>query len=153
MSSRITDSLIKDIMERVDECCRYVFVCSASGIGTYLWFTRVCGDKSMTYGIESVFDPELRRKKLYALNGYLIVVSGLFIVRTIRDAYRCWYKYRDGVSVYQNEKNGQIKTLTSERDAIVFGMRNHMTKNYIRSTFFPIYGPLSFSLWVIKHTV
>ena len=116
MSSLITDSLIKDIMERVDECSRYVFVWSASGIGTYLFLTRICGEKAATYGIESVFDPELRRKKLYALNGYLIVVSGLFIVRTIRDAYRCWYKYRDGVNVYQNEKNGQINSFFSSNN-------------------------------------
>lgn len=153
MSSRITDSQIKDIMERVDECSRYVFVWSASGIGTYLCLTRICGMKEATYGIESVFDPELRRKKIYALSGYLIVVSGLFIGRTIRDAYRCWHRYRNGISIYQNKKNGQMKALTSERDAIVFGMKNHMSKNYIRSVFFPIYGPLSFSLWVIKHTI
>ena len=48
MSSRITDSLIKDIMERVDECSRHVFVSCASGIGTYLFITRVCGEKAAT---------------------------------------------------------------------------------------------------------
>ena len=153
MDSSNVDSSNVDFMERVDDFFCHVWRSGMSGIGVYLIITRGFGRREVTYCLEPVLDQERKMKYLLALSGYVFTVTGLLIWRSVRDGYKWLRKYREGYRMLQNNIDGRLMELKSGCHAMTFGMRQTLRKNYIRSFFFPIYGPLSFSLWVIKHTV
>lgn len=145
------DDTNTDFMERVDDFFWHVWRSGVSGMVVYFIITRGFGRKELTYCVEPVVDQERKMKYLLAFSGYVFTVPVLLIWRSFRDGYRWLRKYREGYRMLQNNIDGRLMELKSGCHAMTFGMRQTLRKNYIRSFFFPIYGPLSFSLWVIDN--